>query len=70
MRHLGPRQRAILSRLASGDWVKGRALADDVGVLATLIFHYVERLRARGYEIEGDQQRGYRLIENEAARAA
>lgn len=70
MPHLGPRQRAILARLSDGDWVKGRSLADDVGVLASILFAYIERLRARGYEIEGNNVRGYRLIENDAAKAA
>lgn len=58
---LGRRQRAILARLQSGEWVKGRDLANDVGVLAHLLWHYVERLRDRGFEIEADQRRGYRL---------
>lgn len=58
---LGRRQKAILARLDHGDWVKGRALADDVGVLPTIIFNYVTRLRDRGFEIEGHNVRGYRL---------
>lgn len=58
---LGPRQRAILSRLSNGDWVPGRKLSDEVGVMGHLLWHYIERLRARGYKIEGDNVRGYRL---------
>lgn len=50
-----------------GDWVKGRALADDVGVLPTIIFNYVTRLRDRGFEIEGHNVRGYRLARRTAA---
>lgn len=67
MMRLGHRQRAILDRLQSGEWVPGRTLADDTGVLSAILWHYVERLRDRGYEIEGDQRRGYRLAQRIAA---
>ena len=64
---LGRRQKAILDRLDHGDWVKGRALADDVGGLPAIMFTSINRLRARGFEIEGHQQRGYRLARRTAA---
>lgn len=63
MARLGHRQRAILARLNQGEWVKGRELAADVGVLGHLLWHYIERLRDRGYEIEADQRRGYRIAQ-------
>ena len=64
---LGRRQRAILARLDHGDWVNGRVLADDVGVQHAIMFTYINRLRDRGFEIEGHQQRGYRLARRTAA---
>lgn len=58
---MGRRQKAILARLSNGDWVPGRKLSEDVGVMGHLLWHYIERLRGRGYEIQGDNVRGYRL---------
>ena len=64
---LGRRQKAILARLDHGDWVNGRVLADDVGVLHAIMFTYINRLRDRGFEIEGHNVRGYRLARRTAA---
>lgn len=67
-RRLGPKQTAILERLASHEWVKGRELSDSVEVLPSIIFHYIERLRDRGFDIEGHSSKGYRLIPADSAR--
>lgn len=62
---LGRKQRIILAALASGSWVRGPDLAEAVGIPAYVLWPYIERLRWRGYEIDGDpggsHSRGYRL---------
>lgn len=63
MTRLGHSQRAILAQLDGGEWIKGRILAERIGVPATVIWPYIERLRDRGVQIEACNVRGYRLAQ-------
>lgn len=67
MKRLGHSQRAILAQLDGGQWIKGRDLADRLGVPHTVIWPYIERLRDRGFEIEACNVRGYRIVNRIAA---
>lgn len=67
MKRLGHSQRAILAQLDGGHWIKGRELADRLGVPHTVIWPYIERLRDRGFEIEACNVRGYRIVNRIAA---
>ena len=60
MTRLGRKQKAILSALKERDWMPGPELADRIDVPAHVLWPYIERLRDRGYAIEGTK-RGYRL---------
>jgi BirA family biotin operon repressor/biotin-[acetyl-CoA-carboxylase] ligase len=55
----------ILSFLAEGgdDYVSGAALCDKLGLSRTAVWKHVEQLRNRGYKIDAQASRGYRLIE-------
>lgn len=55
----------ILSFLAEGgaEFVSGAALSDKLGLSRTAVWKHVERLRERGYRIEAQPARGYRLVE-------
>lgn len=56
--------RAVLEALrgASGDALSGEALSTELGVSRAQVWKHVDRLRKRGYEIEGEPGGGYRLI--------
>lgn len=62
---LGRKQRIILETLAPDAWTPGPVLADKIGVPKHIVWPYIERLRDRGYQIEGEgtgtAKRGYRL---------
>jgi BirA family biotin operon repressor/biotin-[acetyl-CoA-carboxylase] ligase len=55
----------ILAFLAEGedDFVSGTALSDKLGLSRAAIWKHVEQLRHRGYRIEAQASRGYRLVE-------
>ena len=59
---LGRKQKAILSLLSEGGWVRGADIARHIGVTSYVLWPYIERLRWRGYSIEGAQPLGYRLL--------
>lgn len=61
MQPLGKKQRVILSVLQQQEWIKGRDLAERIGVPHHVLCPYIERLRDRGFEIEGHGSKGYRL---------
>lgn len=62
---IGQTQRAILNRLRPGDWVRGADLVRVIGKPRNQVWHAIERLRARGYDITSDgpgqASRGYQL---------
>lgn len=71
MKPLGPTQQAILDMLSTGRWVGGPEMAQQLGTNRCLIWHAIERLRWRGYEIEGygpgNGSLGYKLIAEKVA---
>ncbi len=66
MKPIGPMQQALLDILAPGRWVHGAKLVTATGKNRNLIWHAIERLRYRGFVIEGhwagQASRGYRLV--------
>lgn len=60
MQYLGHRQRAIVSALSGSDWMAGPELSKRVGVKHEILWSYIERLRDRGFPIEGSRN-GYRI---------
>ena len=61
MTRLGRKQKVILSALNEQGWIPGPELADRIDVPAHVLWPYIERLRDRGFQIIGDNARGYRL---------
>lgn len=47
---------------APGGYVSGETLARSLGLSRAAVWKHIDRLRKRGYEIEGSPRRGYRLI--------
>ena len=59
-----PMEGKILSILREkGDFVSGQALCGQLGVSRTAVWKAVNRLRARGYQIDSATNRGYRLVQ-------
>ena len=48
-------------RAASGNFVSGQSLCDELGVSRSAVWKMIEELRAEGYDIEAKVRSGYRL---------
>jgi BirA family biotin operon repressor/biotin-[acetyl-CoA-carboxylase] ligase len=57
----GAKQVLDLLRAAQGQPLSGRRLSDELAVSRAQIWKHVERLRKRGYAIEGEPGEGYQL---------
>lgn len=53
---------ALLRALRGGEWCSGAEVARRAGVSRTAVWKKIEALRERGYQIEAERGRGYRLI--------
>lgn len=45
-----------------GEFVSGESLARQFGLSRAAVWKHIDRLRRRGYDIEGSPRRGYRLV--------
>ena len=58
----------ILAALSeTGDFLSGQQLSEMLGVSRTAVWKAIGRLKEEGYEIEAVTNRGYRLVNSEAA---
>lgn len=52
---------SLLASLADGDWHRGPALSDALGVSRAAVWKQIETLRGAGLAIRSDARKGYRL---------
>lgn len=52
---------SLLAALADGQWQRGPALSEVLGVSRAAVWKQVEALRAAGVEVQSDARKGYRL---------
>jgi len=62
-----PSQDKFFQLLNDGNWHSGQALADSLGVSRTVVWKQIEKLRAKGFEIEASSGKGYRLQSRQAS---
>ena len=58
----------ILRKLRdAGDYVSGQELCEHYGVSRTAVWKVIKQLEKDGYVIEAQNNKGYRLVEDEGA---
>lgn len=57
----------LFQMLNDGNWHSGQDLAHSLGVSRTVVWKQIEKLRAKGFEIEASSGKGYRLQARQAS---